>query len=109
MSYPGPKVHRPSRRKLGRNQYPTSQGINVSAVASGSTAVLTFDRPVVIKGPIPMTIATLTFVSQAVNSPTQATLTFSAAVAAHTWSIPAGAANVASATGGQIIGQSGTF
>jgi hypothetical protein len=110
MAYPGPKVHRVSRRKLGRGQYPTSNGVSVVVTDSGSTATLTFSRPVVVTGTIPVTVAGgPTFVSQTVVSPTVVTQTFSAALTTHTYSIPSGAANVATYQGGQLIGAAGTF
>ena len=109
-SYPTSKVHRASRRKLGKGQYPTSLGITVAVTDSGSVATLTFSRPVVVSGTIPMTVAGgPTFVSQTVVSPTVVTQTFSAALTTHTYSIPSGAANVSSYQGGQLEGAAGTF
>lgn len=109
MAFPGPKVHRMNRRKLGRGQFPTALGVTVTATGTGSTAVLTFSRPVVISGPIPITVATLTYVSQVINSPTQATVTMSGTVATHAWAIPAGIANVSTYQGGPVAGATGTF
>lgn len=109
-AYPTPKVHRNNRRKLGRGQYPTSNGITVVVTDTGSVATLTFSRPVVVTGTIPMTVSGgLTFVSQTVVSPTVVTQTWSAALSAKTYVIPSGAANVSSYQGGQLVGAAGTF
>ncbi len=108
-SYPNKIVHRPSRRRAGRGQGPFPTPIGITAVGSGSTAILTFNQPVNIAGNIPLAVATLTFVSQVINSPTQVTVTMSGAVATHAWSIPAAAASISSYQGGQVMGASGTF
>lgn len=109
-SYPTQKKHFPSRRRLGKNQYPASAGITVAVTDSGDVATLTFNRPVVVTGNIPMTVAGgPTFVSQAMVSPTVYTLTYSAALTTHAWSIPAGAPQVSSYQGGSLIGAAGTF
>lgn len=110
MAYPGPKVHRTSRRKLGRGQYPGSTGITVVITDTGSVATLTFSRPVVVTGIIPLTVTGgPTFVSQAIVSPTVVTQTFSAALTTHAYSLPANAANVSSYQGGGVAGTTGTF
>lgn len=110
MAFPGSKVHRVNRRKLGRGQFPTSQGVAVAVTSTGTTNVtLTFARPVVVTGTIPSTVATLTLVSQTVVSPTVVTQVWSGNVATHAYTVPAGAANVATYQGGQTLGASGTF
>lgn len=109
-SYPGPKVHRPSRRHLGKNQYPTSNSVSAVVSSTGTTnATITFARPVVVTGTIPLTVASLTLVSQVQTSPTVVSQTWSAAVTTHAYNLPSGAANVASYQGGQVIGAAGTF
>lgn len=109
-AYPTANVHRPSRRSLGKNQYPTSLGVIPVVTSAASVATITFSRPVVVTGIIPMTVAGgPTFVSQAIVSPTVVTQTFSAALATHTYNLPAGAAHVASYQGGQTVGAAGTF
>lgn len=109
MAFPGPKVHRVNRRKLGRGQATAATGVTVSATGSGSTAILTFARPVVVTGPVEITVATLTYVSQVVNSPTQITVTMSGAVATHAYTIPGAQPNIVTYQGGQVTGTSGTF
>lgn len=111
-SYPTSKVHRVSRRKLGKNQYPTNNGVGVALTAATTTLTLTFNRPVIVTGTIPVVVTTgtvPTFVSQAVVSPTVVTQTYSATLVGHTVTVPGGAANVSTYQGGQVIGQSATF
>ena len=102
-------MHRVSRRKLGRGQFPTANGVAVVATGASDTVTLTFARPVVVTGPIPITVATLTIVSQTVVSPTVVTILMSGTVATHAYAVPSGAANVASYQGGQVLGTTGTF
>lgn len=110
MAYPGSKVHRVSRRKLGRGQYPTSNGVTVVVTDTGSTATLTFARPVVVTGNIPMTVSGgTTLTSQTIVSPTVVTQVYSSALTTKTYNLPSGAANVATYQGGQVIGAAGTF
>jgi hypothetical protein len=110
MAYPGAKVHRVSRRKLGRGQYPSSVGTTVVLSSSGTTNVtMTFARPVVVSGIIPTTVAGLTLVSQTVVSPTVVTQVWSANVATHVGTFPSNAANVTTQQGGGVAGTSVTF
>lgn len=108
-SYPNKIAHRPSRRRAGRNQGPFPPFVTVTAAPSGSTVVLTFSLPVVIFGNIPLVVATRTFVSQVVNSPTQVTVTMSGAVTTLAWSLAGAAANIATYQGGVVAGAGGTF
>ena len=112
-SYPGPKVHRVSRRKLGRGQYPNqyqSNGVHCTLSSTGTTNItLTFDKPVVVTGNIPVTVATLTLVSQTIVSSTVVTQVWSANVATHLVTMPSNAANVASYQGGGVLGSTATF
>ena len=109
MSYPGPKVHRVNRRKLGRGQYPTAVGVTVVITAATDVATLTFARPVVVSGPIPLAVGGVTVVSQTVVSPTVVTITYSGTITSAAYSLPAGAENVMTAQGGPVLGASGTF
>lgn len=109
-SYPGPKVHRVNRRKLGRGQYPSSTSITaVLGNPSASVISITFSRPVVVTGTIPLTSSTGAFVSQTVVSPTVVTQTWTTSQAAATVTLPANAANVSSYQGGGVAGTSITF
>ena len=110
MAYPGAKVHRPSRRKLGRGQYPTSLGTTVVLTSTGTTDVtMTFARPVIVTGTIPTTVATLALVSQTVVSPTVVTQVWSGNVATHLGTFPSNAANVTTQQGGGVAGTATTF
>lgn len=109
-SFPGAKVHRVNRRRLGRGQFPTSLGTTVVVTSTGTTnATLTFARPVVVTGSIGMTVATLTLVSQTVVSPTVVTQVWSGNVTTHAYNLPSGDPHVATQQGGQVIGAAGTF
>lgn len=111
-SYPGSKVHRVSRRKLGRNQFPSNNGVGVSLGVVTTVLTMTFTRPVVVTGTIPVTVTTgsiPTLVSQTVVSPTVVTQTWSATLVGHTVTVPGGANNVSTYQGGQVIGNSATF
>src|SRR5258708_7453523 len=107
-SYPTSKVHRISRRKLGKNQFPSNNGVGVALTDVTVVLTMTFSRPVVVTGIIPVIITTgsiPTFVSQTIVSPNVVTQTFSATLVGHTVTVPGGAANVATYQGGQVIGQ----
>lgn len=104
-----PNVHRRNTRKLGRGQFPEQTPITVAAVGSGSTASLTFSQPVCVSGPIPLTVDTLTFVSQVISSPTVAVVTMSGAVASKTYSMAANPVNVTGQKGQPITALAGTF
>lgn len=108
--YPTAKVHRVSRRKLGRGQFPPIAPITLNVTSSGSVATFTSTVPLVISGTVPITVAGgPTFVSQAIVTPYVFTQTFSAALATHTYAIPANAANIRSTQGGVTVGETGTF
>jgi hypothetical protein len=110
MSFPGAKVHRVNRRKLGRGQFPTATGVAAVITSSGTTNLtITFARPVVVTGTIPTTVATKTLVSQTVVSGTVVTQVWSGNVTGLAYTLPAGAANVQTYQGGPTLGTSGTF
>lgn len=109
MSYPGAITKRRNRRRLQPGQGPFFAPVTTTAVGSGSTAIITFSQPVNVSGNYPITVATTTFVSQVVNSPTQITVTMSAAVATHAYTLPTNPATVSSYHGGAILGGSGSF
>lgn len=109
-SFPSSKVHRRNRRKLGRYQYPNIPGVTVAVTSTGTTNVtMTFSRPVVVSGDIPITVATRTRVSQTVVSPTVVTQVMSGNVATLAYSLPSNAPGVVGNTGAGVSGISGTF
>ena len=109
MAYPNKIPRSRNRRAAARGQTPTGATVTATATGSASTAVVTFSQPVNVSGPLPLAVATLTYVSQVINSPTQVTVTFSAAVATHayTWTNPM--PTVSSYQGGPVLGVPGTF
>jgi hypothetical protein len=110
MSYPGAKVHRVSRRKLGRGQYPASTGTTVVLTDATTLLTMTFARPVVVTGIIPVTVAGgPTLVSQSVISSTIVTQTYTATLVGHLVTFPPNAANVTTQQGGGVAGTSVTF
>lgn len=109
-SYPTAKVHRPSRRKLGRGQYVQPPPVTVVLTSTADTATMTFSQPVVVNGTIAMTVSGgRTLVTQTVVSPTVVTQLFSGTLTTQTWSIPAGQQTVKTFQGGQLAPASGTF
>lgn len=108
-AYPGPKIHYPSRRKLGRGQFPAAVGTSVTITASGSTATLEFARPVTVTGLVPVTVIGATAVSQVVVSPTVVTILYTAPLAGLAYSLAANPPTAMTAQGGAVYGTSGTF
>jgi hypothetical protein len=109
-TYPGPKVHRVSRRHLGRGQSPSAPPVTVTMTDAADTATMTFNVNVVVSGPIPLAVSGgVTATLQTVVSPKIVTILFSGPLTMLTWSLPANAANVASFQGGRVAGASGTF
>lgn len=110
MAYPGPKVHRASRRHLSHGQQAVASGAAVVVSSTGTTNVtLTFSQPVVVSGTINNTVATRTLVSQTIVSPTVVTQVWSGTVSTLAYTVPAGAANVSTYQGGPVLGTTGTF
>lgn len=112
--FPTPKVHRPSRRKLGRGQYPQISAGQVVAVPSASTIVLTFSEPVVVSGIIDLHLAITpgpapAFASQDVLSTTSVRLTYGGAVAGCDYSFTGESEPVRTYAGGGVAPIAGTF
>ena len=108
-SFPGSKVHRVSRRKLGRGQHVPRPVVTVTAAAATVTVTLTFSMPVIVSGTIKLNLSgSQTLVSQTITSSTVVTQVYSATVVGDTWSISSGAP-VATYQGGTLAPASGTF
>lgn len=101
--------HKRNQRRLGRGQYPLLAPVTITATGSGSTASLTFSKPVVVSGALPLTVGTLTFVSQNIVSPTLTVVTMSAAVTGLAYALPAGTPNVRGFQGEENAALAGTF
>jgi hypothetical protein len=109
-SYPGPNVHRPSRRKLGRGQTVQKPTVSLTVTSATTVATIDFSQPVVINGDIDMGVTGgPVFVSQEVVSPTRVRQTFNAALAAKTYAVAAGDPAIATFQGGQNAAKAGTF
>lgn len=108
-SYPSAKVHRPSRRQLGKGQTIPIPPVTCTPTVSTTTVTLTFSAPVIVSGNINMHMAGLTLVSQTITSPTVVTQVYSATAATAAWSLTANDPTVKSFQGGGLAGASGTF
>lgn len=109
MRFPSGKTHYPSRRHLGRGQYPAAEAVTVTVTASGSTATITYSRPVVVTGTVPLTVVGTTVVSQAVVSPTVVQQLFAAPLTNQSWAYTAGTIGASTYQGGPIRGAIGYF
>jgi len=110
MSFPNANVHRRSRRKLGRGQYPGIPAVGVVVSSTGTTnATLTFARPVQINGNVNLAVATRTLVSQTVVSPLVVTQEWSGNVTGLAYVLTANSPAVSTPTGGGNSGAIGTF
>jgi hypothetical protein len=109
MAFPNNRVKRRNRRALGRGQVTPQTVVGNVVTGAASTVTINFAAPVQVLGTIPITVATLTIVSQTVVSPTQVTILMSGALAGHAWSIPNPMPNVSTYEGGVTPGGAGTF
>ena len=108
--YPTSKVHRTSRRKLGRGQYPPIAPLSLALTSALDVITFTSTVPLVVSGIVPVTLSTGgPVLSQAIVSPYVFTQTYTSSVAAATYSLAANAPNVRTAQGGVTVGESGTF
>lgn len=110
MAFPTPKVHRPSRRKLGKGQFPIANNFTCAVTSTGTTNVtLTFNKPVLIRGNLSNTVTTRTLVSQTVVSATVVSQVWSGNVTTLAYAVPSADVNVTNYQGGQLVGTGGTF
>jgi hypothetical protein len=108
-SFPGAKVHRVSRRKLGRGQSVQKAAANATPVATLADVVITFDVPVVVSGNIDLHVSTgIALLSQVQTSPTTVAQVYASSVVGKTWSVD-NSAPVATFQGGALAAASGTF
>jgi len=70
---------------------------------------LTFSKPVQVSGPVGITVATLTPVTQTVVSSTVVTILMSGTIATHAWTMLSPVANVTNYEGNTVTGGNGTF
>jgi hypothetical protein len=108
--YPTSKVHRVSRRRLGRGQYPPIAPLALALTAAAETITFTSTVPLVVSGIVPVTLSVGgPVLSQSITSPYVFTQTYTTSVAAATYSLAPNAPNVRTAQGGVTVGESGTF
>jgi len=108
-SFPGAKVHRPSRRQLGKGQHTQVPGADVTFTTTTPVVHMHFSVPVIVRGLLDPGVTGLTPVSQSIVSPTQVDVTMSGATTGLTYDYAAGDPLVATKQGGQETGTSGTF
>ena len=110
MAFPGAKVHRVNRRRLGHNQFPVGNVVTVIPTVATTTLTLTFSGPVVVTGIIPVTTSgAQTVVSQTIVSPTVVTQLWSATLVGSTLTIPSNPTNVSTFQGGVVAGNQRVF
>lgn len=107
-SYPSAKVHRASRRKLGRGQHVQLPIATVAVTGASDTATFTFSQPVIVNGPLAVALSGLTIVSQTVVSSTVVNVLYSGAVSGKTWTFSS-TEPVATYQGGSVAPATGTF
>lgn len=104
-TFPTAKVHRTSRRKLGRGQHVQLPAVTAAVTDSADTMTLTFNTPPIVNGNLDVQPVGLTFVSQTQVSPTVWHVLYSGALTTvHYAGIPAGSPLVSSAQGGAFAG-----
>ena len=107
-SYPGSKVHRVNRRKLGRGQSTSFPTAGLTVTGAAELVTLTFSEPVVAKLPIAITLsAGGPVLSQTQISPTVVHIVTTSAVTGASYTVPANSA--ATLLGGGAAGAAGTF
>lgn len=110
-SFPSAKVHRTSRRKLGRGQHVQLPQVTCVVTDSSDTATLTFSAPVIVNGSLDLGVTGLMLVSQTQVSATVWQLLYSGPLTTVTYAgIPVGSPIVKSFQGGAFAGiPAGTF
>jgi len=109
-SYPGANVHRRSRRKLGRAQYPQLAQASMIPVDTTVVVVITFSLPVIVSGVIDLHLdPAIALVSQVVTADTVVTQTYLTAVAGSDWVFEGGIGSVRTREGGAVAPAAGTF
>jgi len=109
-SYPGANVHRRSRRKLGRAQYPQLAQASMIPVDTTAVVVITFSKPVIVSGVIDLHLdPAIALVSQVVTGPDEVTQTYLTTVSGSDWSFEGGIGSVRTREGGAVAPSAGTF
>lgn len=108
-SFPGAKVHRVDRRKLGRGQFPaiSPATLTVSSVSADVFKIVSSIPGVFSVNGAGITVATLTFVSAVQTSQTELDVTMSGAISGHAYVVSANI--ITTFLGGGSAAASGTF
>lgn len=108
-SFPGSKVHRVSRRSLGRGQTVVKTQLVATPTVSTITVTIAFDRPVIVSGAIELHLsAGGPLVSHEQTSATSVTQVYTTSAAGADWSIDSDAP-VRTFQGGTVAPAAGTF
>jgi hypothetical protein len=109
-SFPGSKVHRVSRRRLGKGQSPQRTAVTLTPTVNVAVVTLTGNVPFIVSGPIPLlTSGGGPIVSQVQTSPTTVNVVFSSTQAAATVSLIANCGAIQTYQGGGNSAFSITF
>lgn len=108
-SFPGAKVHRSDRRKLGRGQMPSipPASLTVSTVSANVFKIVSSIPGVFQTNGAGITVATLTFVSATQVSQTELDVTMSGAISTHAYVVPSNI--LTTFMGGGSAAATGTF
>ena len=109
MAFPGPKVHRVNRRKLGRGQYPPIPSTSVTAVTATPQVTLNFGSPVIVSAQPGLTVTGLTILSYAQTDPYTVNVIMSGATTGLAWSFDNSNGAVRTFQGGGVASASGSF
>ena len=111
FAFPTSKVHRVSRRKLGRGQHVQLPLATAVVTSASDTATITFSVPVVVNGSLDLHVTGLTLVSQIQVSSTVWHLLYSGPLTGIAYvGIPSGSPVVQTMQGGGFAGiPGGTF
>lgn len=108
-SYPSQKKHFASRRKLGRGQHTQIATTTPTIATTTPNVTLTFPVPVIVSGPLEITVGGLTILSQSQTSATTYVFVMSGTTTTAAYNFPANQPNIATTSGGAVNGVSGTF
>lgn len=109
-SYPGPKVHRVNRRKLGRGQSVQVPPLTFTMTDATTFATMHFSQPVVITGTPPLVISgSVTVTSFTMSNPLTCVIACSGSLTGLTWSIAANVPQIRGQQGQGVAANSGTF
>jgi hypothetical protein len=108
-SFPGAKVHRSSRRALGRGQHTQLPGADVVFTTTTPVVHMAFSVPVVVRGLLDPGVTGLTPVSQVIVDSQHVNVTMSDATTGLAYNYPAADPLVSTMQGGQETGTAGTF